>query len=92
MADKNYEIIKEIAVLSENSTGWRMELNLVKWFGNEAKYDIRDWSPDHTRCGKGITLSDDELNNLVAGIRDGKIKDIRERVREVNGTEDFNTN
>ena len=27
----------------------------------EPKYDIRDWSPDGTRMGKGISLSHDEL-------------------------------
>ena len=30
----------------------------------EAKYDLRDWAPDHAKMGKGITLSIDELRQL----------------------------
>ena len=29
----SYEIVEEIAVLSENQRGWRKELNLVSWNG-----------------------------------------------------------
>ena len=65
MTDKNYEILEHIAVLSENASGWKKELTLTKWFDNEPKYDIRDWSSDYTKCGKGITLSNEELNVLM---------------------------
>lgn len=60
MADIKYEIIEEIGVLSENVRGWRKELNLVSWNGAAAKYDLRDWAPDHEKMGKGITLTKDE--------------------------------
>ena len=60
MADIKYEIIEEIGVLSENVRGWRKELNLVSWNGAAAKYDRRDWAPDHEKMGKGITLTKDE--------------------------------
>ena len=60
MADIKYEIIEEIGVLSENARGWRKELNLVSWNGAAAKYDLRDWAPDHENMGKGITLTKDE--------------------------------
>ena len=33
--------------------------------GAPAKYDIRTWSPDHTKMGKGITLSNEEFQVLV---------------------------
>jgi hypothetical protein len=61
MADIKFEIIKNIAVLSEGSKGWKKELNLISWNNNEPKYDIREWSPDHTKMGKGITLTKEEL-------------------------------
>ena len=61
MAEIKYEIVKEIAVLSESTKGWNRELNLVSWNDREPKYDLRDWAPDHTKMGKGITLSKDEL-------------------------------
>ena len=36
----------------------------------EPKYDIRDWSPDGTRMGKGISLSHDELAILKGILED----------------------
>ena len=60
----SYEIIKTIAVLSTSKSGWSKELNLVAWNGKETKYDIREWSPEHDKMGKGITLSDDEFAKL----------------------------
>ena len=65
MADIKYEIIEEIGVLSENARGWRKELNLVSWNGAAAKYDLRDWAPDHEKMGKGITLTKDEAAALA---------------------------
>ena len=60
----SYEIIKTRAVLSTSKSGWSKELNLVAWNGKEPKYDIREWSPEHDKMGKGITLSDDEFAKL----------------------------
>lgn len=64
MPDIKYEIVEEIGVLSENARGWRKELNLVSWNGAAAKFDLRDWGPDHSRMGKGITLSREEAETL----------------------------
>lgn len=59
-----FEIIEHIGVLSTGSKGWTKELNLVSWNGREPKYDIREWSPEHDKMGKGLTLSKDELEAL----------------------------
>lgn len=64
MADIKYEITQKIAVLSESAKGWKRELNLISWNGREPKYDIRDWSENHEKMGKGITLSKEELDKL----------------------------
>lgn len=64
MADIKFEIEKEIGKISESSKGWTKELNLISWNGKEAKYDLRDWAPEHEKMGKGITLSVDELKKL----------------------------
>lgn len=64
LAKIEYEIIEEIGVLSENARGWRKELNKVSWNGRPPKYDIRDWSEDHEKMGKGITLTDEEAEVL----------------------------
>ncbi len=66
MAGITYDIVKEIGVLSEGANGWQKELNLVSWNDREPKYDLRDWSPEHERMRKGITLSADELAELKA--------------------------
>lgn len=60
-----FEITKHIGVLSEGSKGWKTELNMVSWNKKPAKYDIRSWNPDHTQMGKGITLNNEELSELV---------------------------
>ena len=64
MAEIKYEITKHIGVLSENAKGWKKELNLVSWNDREAKYDIREWSPEHDKMGKGVTLSEEEAAKL----------------------------
>ena len=60
MVEFKYEIVEKIAVLSESSKGWTKELNLIRWNDRDAKYDIREWSPDGSKMGKGITLSNEE--------------------------------
>lgn len=64
LANIEYEIIEEVGVLSENTRGWRKELNRVSWNGRPAKYDIRDWAENHEKRGKGITLTDEEAEAL----------------------------
>ena len=65
MADISFEIVKPFGVISEEKGGWKKELNLVSWNGRTPKFDIRDWSPDHEKMGKGITLTKDEAGKLV---------------------------
>lgn len=65
MADITFEITKELGVISETSKGWTRELNMVSWNDREPKYDIRDWSPDHTRMSKGVSFTEEEMEMLV---------------------------
>ena len=62
--DFQYEIVKEIGVLSESSKGWTKELNMVSWKGAAPKYDLRDWAPDHEKMGRGVTLTEEEARKL----------------------------
>lgn len=64
MAEFKYEITEEIGVLGENARGWTKELNMISWNGSKPKYDIRDWAPDHSRMGKGVTLTEEEAETL----------------------------
>lgn len=64
MAGIKYDIVKEVGVVSENSSGWTKDINLISWNDRAPKYDIRDWAPGHEKMGKGVTLSVDELKEL----------------------------
>lgn len=64
MAEIKYEIKENIGVLSKSNKGWTKELNLISWNGREAKFDIREWDPEHIKMGKGLTLSKEELKKL----------------------------
>ena len=59
-----YEVKKVIGKLGENS---KKELRVVAWNEKEAKIDIRDWyeKDGEERCGKGISLTNDEAKKLV---------------------------
>lgn len=61
MADIKYDIVKKLGVLSTSSKGWNKELNLISWNERAAKFDIREWSPDGSVMGKGVTLTREEL-------------------------------
>ena len=59
-----FEILAELGVISESNKGWRKELNVVSFNGNAPKYDLREWAPNHEKMGKGITLTETELEAL----------------------------
>jgi hypothetical protein len=65
MPDITHDIQKHYGVLSEEKGGWKKELNLVSWNGRSSKLDIRDWSPDHEKMGKGITFTREEAAKLL---------------------------
>ena len=62
--DFDFEIVEHIGVLTEKTRGWKREINLVSWGGADPKIDIRDWSPDHSKMGKGISLTREEIEKL----------------------------
>lgn len=64
MSEIKYEIVKKVGVLSKSASGWAKELNIISWNDREPKYDLRDWSADGSKMGKGITLSKEELSAL----------------------------
>lgn len=75
MAELKFEITERIGVLSENAKSWTKELNKVSWNEREPKYDLREWNPDHSRMGKGITLTDEEVETLKAILNGEEIED-----------------
>lgn len=71
-----FEIVEIIERLTDKSDkGWIKLFSLVKWGdSNEPVYDIRNWkiSDDDQpeRCGKGISLSYDEVALLGQALYD----------------------
>lgn len=64
MAEIKYEVKETYGVLSESSKNWTKELRSISWNNRESKYDIRDWVPENSKMGKGVTLSLEELKKL----------------------------
>ena len=62
--DIRFEIVERIGVLERHENGWSREINVVSWNGGEPKLDIREWSPDHERMTRGITLSEEQGRKL----------------------------
>ena len=62
------ELVEHIATLSTSMGGWTKELNRVSWNRKPPVYDLRNWSPDHDKCDKGVTLDDGEMNILLAAL------------------------
>ncbi len=56
-------------MLGESSSGYTKEINLISWNGAKPKYDIRSWSPGREKCGKGITLTEEEAKRLLLALQ-----------------------
>jgi hypothetical protein len=70
MPDLKYEVKEKLGALSKDARGWQKELNLVSWNDHPAKFDLREWSEDHSKMGKGITLTAEELKALRELLKD----------------------
>ena len=60
----SFRLMDKVGLIAVTPSGWNKELNLVSWNGAAAKYDIRDWSPEHDRMSKGMTFREEELRGL----------------------------
>jgi hypothetical protein len=69
-SEVTFEVVKEIAVLSEGNKGWSKQANLISWNGKPAKLDIRDWNEDRSKMGKGVTLGFEEAQLLLEALND----------------------
>jgi len=63
MSDFSFTITEHIADLA-TSGSWTLEINKVSWGGRKPTYDIRKWSPDHSKMSKGLSLSEAEFAAL----------------------------
>lgn len=70
MSDFKFEITEHLGTLSEGAKGWTKELNKVSFNDRPAKYDLREWDPDHQKMSKGVTLNDEEMEILSKILKD----------------------
>lgn len=70
MSDFKFEITEHLVTLSESAKGWTKELNKVSFNDRPAKYDLREWDPDHQKMSKGVTLNDEEMEILSKILKD----------------------
>lgn len=59
-----FSIVKFGKVLEAFKNGWSLEINLVSWYGKDARWEIRSWNSDHTLCGKGVAISEAALLSM----------------------------
>ena len=62
------EIMEDCFSLDSRSNGDTIRCRFISWNGKAPKYDLRVWSTDEDgseRCGKGFTLSGEELEALM---------------------------
>ena len=65
MSEIKCTTIEKIGIIRQSTNGWNKELRLVSRNDADPKDDIRDWSPDDEKMGKGITLTEEEARNLL---------------------------
>ena len=61
------EVVEKCGVVSERANGEKLEVRYISWNGKPPKYDIRPWRVDddgNETCGKGLTLTGEELEKL----------------------------
>lgn len=69
MAD-SFKIEEQVAILRTAETGWTRELGKVVWYNKPMTIDVRWWSPDKKRAGKGISLTVEEAKLLFGGLKE----------------------
>lgn len=65
-----FEITEHIGDISLASSGWKRELNLVSWNGNDARWDLRAWSPNHTKMSRGLSFCPEEMQIIAKLLKD----------------------
>lgn len=63
----NYTVLEECGTVMERKGGYELKLRYMQWNDRDPVYDLRPWKTNDAGeeiCGKGITLSGDELEAL----------------------------
>ena len=72
IVENKFEIVKHIGKLSDINNGYTKELSFMAWNHREPVYDIRTWNQEHTKYGKGVTLTLREMALLQDLMKEGE--------------------
>lgn len=80
-----YDIVEIVSVLSEKNN-WAKVLMRVSWNEGPIVYDIRNidmstLDTDNVRMGKGVSLNDDEIENLLESLIEQDYGDVKKLTR-----------
>ena len=65
--EKTYEIKAKLGTIGKPTyKGDTLQVNIVNWHRTKDKVDIRRWSENYDKAGKGITLTYEEAKTLLA--------------------------
>ena len=71
--ENKFRIVDFIGKISDTNNGYTKELNFISWNDREPVYDIRTWDRDHTKYGKGVTLTAGEMVLLQDLMKDRRL-------------------
>ncbi len=87
----NAKIYNNICVLSSyqdrNHVTWTKEVNIVDW-GYGEKVDIRHWTDNYGKCGRGISLTEQEIEEFRI-LAEEKITDLKKEHNEIDDDSDY---
>lgn len=72
----NYTVLEECGTIASRKGGYELRLRYMSWKDRDPVYDLRPWKVDdegNAICGKGLTLSGEELEslgNLISSMMD----------------------
>ena len=72
-----YTVLEECGTVANRKGDYSLKLRYMQWNDRDPVYDLRPWKIDDTGseiCGKGISLSGEELEslgNLIAEMMEG---------------------
>lgn len=60
-----HEVIEYLGQIDNKEAGWNKSIARIAWGENPATLDIRHMNITSNRMGKGISLTDEEADNVV---------------------------
>lgn len=67
---EDIRIIKHVGIITSYEGNWQKELNIVSINGGPFKYDLREWTLDHSSSRNGLSFSNEEASVLLAVLKE----------------------